>query len=205
MTQGVSVPVITVDPAVLRTAQIETVLRPGMVLAGRVTERVGAHGLLLLHGAPVVAQLPEGVDAGARLRLRVAVADADSIVLQVLPDAVSPQASAATGGPTAAAFALALPGGMHAQVRVDPDGGAEPGGPGTARAASVSLRLDTPALGRLDLRLDTATCAVHVSAGAPAQAAREAAGALQDALVAATGRPVLVTVHPRMSALDVSA
>ncbi|MCW3015800.1 MAG: hypothetical protein JWO02_2892, partial [Solirubrobacterales bacterium] len=107
---------------------------------------------------------------------------------------------------TVSAFALALPGGMQAQVRVDPDGGT--GADATAagrRAASVTLRLDSPGLGRLDLRLDTATCAVHVSAGAPAQAAQHAAGDLQTALTAATGRAVLVTVHPRTRALDVSA
>ncbi|MCW3014367.1 MAG: hypothetical protein JWO02_1459, partial [Solirubrobacterales bacterium] len=86
------VPVITVDLAVLRTAQMDTVLRPGMVLSGRVTERVGAHGLLLLHGVPLVAHLPEGVEAGARLRLQVAESGADRVVLQVLPDVAGPPA-----------------------------------------------------------------------------------------------------------------
>jgi hypothetical protein len=60
-------------------------------------------------------------------------------------------------------------------------------------------------MGRMDLRVDTSTCAVHVSAGPPAAAAQAGAGALQEALGAAVGRPVLVTVHPRTSALDVSA
>jgi hypothetical protein len=200
----VSVPVITVDLAVLRTAQMDTVLRPGMILSGRVTERVGAHGLLLLHGVPVVARLPDGVDAGARLRLQVAGGDADAVVLQILPDAVPTPPAA--GGPTSAAFTLALPGGMQAQVRVDPEGGSDGGAASGARGGtSVSLRLDSPTMGRVDLRLDAATCAVHVSAGAPAQAARKAAGDLQDVLATVTGRAVLVTVHPRLSALDVSA
>lgn len=200
----VTLPAITVDLAVLRSAQVDAVLRPGAVLGGRVMERVGALGLLLLHGTPVVAKLPAGVEAGARLRLQVTEAVGDAVVLQILPDA--PGAAAAATVPTAA-FTLALPGGLQAQLRVDKDGG----GDGDGRAArgggaSVSLRLDSPVMGRMDLRLDAATCAVHVSAGPPAVAAQKAAGALQSALAAATGRDVLVTVRPRSgSAVDVSA
>ncbi len=196
-----SLPAITVDLAVLRSAQMDTVLRPGMVLGGRVTERVGAHGLLLLNGAPVVARLPDGVEAGARLRLLVAAADADGVVLQIQPEGAGPP----TATP-AAAFAVALPGGVQAEFRVHPDAGdgARGGGDGSG-GASVWLRLDSPAMGRMDLRVDPTTCAVHVSAGPPAAAAQDGARELQEALGAAAGRPVLVTVHPRTRALDVSA
>jgi hypothetical protein len=203
MTRGVTLQAITVDLAVLRSAQVDTVLRPGMVLGGRVTERVGAHGLLLLHGAPVVARLPPGVEAGARLRLQVAEAAGDSVVLQILPDAPG----AAVAVVPSAAFALALPGGLQAQLRVDRDGGQDGDGPSTrGGGATISLRLDSPAMGRMDLRLDAGTCAVHVSVGPPSFAAQAAAGELRSALAAVTGRDVLVTIHPRTtSAIDVSA
>lgn len=208
MITGVGVPaVITVDLVLLRGALADTVLRPGMVLAGRVTERVGAHGLLLLHGAPVVAQLPEGVAAGDRLRLRVAEAGADRVLLQVLTeDAAAPGAAPAATLSPLTPLTIPLPGGAQAQLRAESDGGAEAGGArGGPGGTAVWLRLDTPQMGRLDLRIDGLSCAVAVSAGSPASAARDALPALREALASAVGRPLLVTLHPRTQALDVRA
>lgn len=208
--RGVSIPpTIAVDLVLLRSAVGDAVLRPGMILGGRVTERVGAHGLLLLQGAPVVAQLPDGVEAGARLRLRVTEAGAERVLLQVVPDADVPAAGPAPAVPVpvpAAPLAVPLPGGLTAQVRVEEDatgtGGGTRGGGGSG---AVWLRLDSPQLGRMDVRVDGLSCAVAVSAGAPADAARDALPALREALARAAGRPLLVTLHPRTRALDVSA
>ena len=47
--------------------------------------------------------------------------------------------------------------------------------------------------------------AVHVSGGEPAVAVAEAAAALRDALMGASGGPVLVTVHPREETFDARA
>jgi hypothetical protein len=209
MTRGVSgLPSITVDLVVLRSAVGDAVLRPGLTLFGRVTERAGAHGLMLLNGVPVVAQLPDGVPAGARLRLRVAEAGAERVLLQVLaePDGAAPANAAAAGPVPAPVVTVPLPGGLQAQLRTEPDGsGTGDGRGGGGGAGAVWLRLDSPQLGRLDLRVDALSCAVAVSAGVPADAARAALPELRAALAAATGRPLLVTLHPRQRALDVSA
>lgn len=200
------VPAIHVDLVVLRSAIGDAVLRPGLQLFGRVTERAGAHGLMLLNGVPVVAQLPDGVAAGARLRLQVAEAGAERVLLQVLPETEAAPATPAALPPALPMLTLPLPGGLQAQLRAEPDAGgrtdrgARGGGPG-----AVWLRLDSPQLGRLDLRVDAVSCAVAVSAGVPADAARAALPQLRSALASAVGRPLLVTLHPRRSALDVSA
>jgi hypothetical protein len=200
------VTVIQVDALLLRGAFADTVLRPGAMLGGKVLERNGAHGLLLLAGVPLVAQLPEGVAAGQRLKLRVQEATVERLTLQVVPDA--PQASSATASQAAApppgAYALALPGGAVARVAVqerEAGGGGARGGAG----AAVALRYESPALGRLDLRIDAAACAIHVAAGQPAAVVRAGVEDLRVALSQAMGRPMQVTVHPREETFDVRA
>ncbi|WP_354699776.1 hypothetical protein DSM112329_00031 [Paraconexibacter sp. AEG42_29] len=210
---GVTVPLptIAVDLAILRSAIGDTALRPGLMLFGRVTERSGDHGLMLLNGAPVVARLPDAIHAGARLRLQVVETRPEGVLLQVVEDADAP---APPSGPPSAAtapvVAFPLPGGaqvqVHAELAGSQDGGAGGGGrSGRGGAGAVWLRLDTPQLGRLDVRVDALSCAVACSDGVPAQAARAALPELRAALAAATGRPLLVTLHPRRQALDVSA
>jgi hypothetical protein len=200
--EAIAIPVL-----LLRSAMGDMVLREGTVLGGKVLERNGAHGLLLLAGSPLVAALPDGVAAGQRLRLRVAEAGADRVVLQVLGEpgeapAGQPASASAPASPLAAAYAAALPAGASARLLVEPDAdSAAAAGGGGSRA--VTLRYDSPRLGRLDLRLDAGSCAVHVAAGPPADLVAGAAGALRDALGAATGRPMQVTVHPRRRTLDV--
>lgn len=206
---------IAVDVAILRSAVGDAVLRPGMSLFGRVTERHGEHGLMLLNGAPVVAQLPASVEAGARLRLQVAENEGARVLLQIVDDAAAPpSAASAAYGPSAASVThvpqavahVPLPGGLSAQVRVEKDGsGSGGGGRGGGGAGAVWLRLDSPQLGRLDVRVDALSCAVACSAGIPAERAREGLPELRAALARAVGRPLLVTLHPRERALDVSA
>src|SRR5438874_4707263 len=67
----------------------------------RVLERDGARGLLALEGGRVWATLPEGIEPGARLRLRVVEATAERVHLHVVPDPASPPS---------AVCPLALPG-----------------------------------------------------------------------------------------------
>ena len=187
--------VLRLEAALLRARLPELVLRPGMLLPARVMERAGHHGVLLLAGTPLSAQLPDELRAGDRLRLRVEEVGADRVVLRAI-EAPAP-AAAATATPQ---LALPLPGGRQAEVRV------------TERAderradhepVAVALRYDSPALGTLDLRLvrQPAGAGLQVTVGAAAGAAEErvrAAGEeLRAALTEATGLPASVRVIGR--------
>jgi hypothetical protein len=186
-------------------------LTPGVVVQGRVLDAK----TLSIAGVKLAAQLPEGVVAGQVLRLRVEEASTERLHLRALPEpgGGGPQAQAAQQAEPAAAppqvpanaYQLALPGGVlarfHVEEREEADG--RRGGPAAAR--TVVVRYDSPTLGRLDVRLDAHSAAVHVSGGDPALTVADAAGALQDALMRATGAPVLVTVHPRDEMFDARA
>jgi hypothetical protein len=155
-------------------------LTPGAVLSARVLDR----GVLSLAGARVAATLPDDVKPGDALALRVQEAGPDRVVLQI----VQPP-------PPAATAAVPLPGGAYARLIEDEEGAA-----GGARGErSIVLRYDSPTLGRLDIRLSSAGATVYASEGAPAEAARDAAGDLASAL----GAPVAVLA--RRSALDARA
>jgi len=222
MDQGVSAPVALV---LLRNLLPELPLKPGVVLPGRVLDVQGARGTLLLAGARVSAALPPGVAAGDALRLRVQESAGERLVLKVLettPGASGPSAAPAAAAPASAAPAavpldpgaaglVALPGGAVAQLAVEPDGGRggdgepeEPAGPRT-----VTLRYESPVLGRMDVVVSLAPGAVAATvlarAGEPVAAARAAAGALRDGLRAAAGRPAQVLVAGRDEAVDLRA
>ena len=172
-------------------------LVPGVVVQARVLDA----RTLVLAGVRMQAQLPEGVLAGQVLRLRVEEASTERLHLRVVEPPSAPQlqnAQQTSASPTVPAdsYQLMLPGGILARIHVEErEEAARRGGP--APAKSVVVRYDSPTLGRLDVRLDAQSAAVHVSGGDPAWTVAENAGALQDALVRATGGPVLVTVHPR--------
>jgi hypothetical protein len=167
-----------------------------------VLDRDGPRGTLLLGGVRVGAQLPEELGIGDRLRVRVTETAPERIVLQVVP-----QSTPTT--PPAAAFAIGLPGGARASIHVEEDAAGDAGrGPREARRTAV-VRLDSPALGRLEMVLDldasSIASTVHVAAGEPAATAREATAELRDALAAATQRPAQVSVVERGETLDVRA
>lgn len=154
-------------------------LRAGAVVEAKVLDR----GLLALMGKHVAATLPDDVKPGDVLRLNVKEARAERILLQIVPDP-----------PPAATAAVPLPNGASARLIEDEESG---GGRGAERA--VLLRYDSPELGRLDIRLSLSGATVHATEGAPADAARAAAGELANAL----GTPVAVLGH--RSALDARA
>ena len=188
-----------VDVILLRGLLPDLALRPGTTLHGRVVDS----RTLLLEGARLAARLPEGVEPGQRLRLRVEEATPERVHLRIV-EQPAPEQGAAAQQPPAAAYALALPGGAAARLYVgerEARGGAGGGG----AAGTVVVRYDSPRLGRLDIRLEAGAAAVHVSAGEPAQRVQTASGALRDALTRATGRATQVTVHPRDEVLDVRA
>src|SRR5215212_9484370 len=76
--------VLRVQAALLRANMPELVLRPGLMLPAKVLERAGTHGILLLAGTPLSAELPDELQAGARLRLRVEEVGADRVVLRAV-------------------------------------------------------------------------------------------------------------------------
>jgi hypothetical protein len=190
---------IPVNLVLLRGLLPDLTLTPGTVVTARILDA----RTLSVAGVKLAAQLPEGVAAGQVLRLRVQEASTDRIHLQIVEPAAQPPAAAAPQVPPSA-YQLALPGGALARVHVEEREEAE-GGRGAGPARSVVVRYDSPTLGRLDIRLDASSAAVHVSDGDPAARVRAAADLLRDALTTAGGAPVLVTVHPRAQTLNVQA
>jgi hypothetical protein len=192
-----------INLVLLRGLLPDLTLAPGVVVQGRVLDA----RTLSIAGARIAAQLPEGVVAGQVLRLRVEEATTEKLHLRVVPaPAGAPHGEEAAAAPQvpADAYQLALPGGILARIHVEErEEAGRRGGPGAAR--SVVVRYDSPTLGRLDVRLDARSAAVHVSGGEPALAVAEAAGVLRDALARAAGAPVQVTVHPREETFDARA
>ena len=191
------------DAVLLRGLLPDVKLAVGTMLAGRVLERHAAHGLLNLAGAVLVAELPDDVEAGQRLRLAVTEIS-DRVVLRVVGDAPPPPPPGQA--PPAPQLGLPLPGGEHARVRVEAE--APEGGPaGTTRA--VTVHYDSPALGRIELRLALGAgglvVGVGAGEGAPVALAGEHAGELREALSRAMRTPVDVHVGVRRDRVDFRA
>ena len=184
--------------AVLRAIAPDLPLPVGAVMGARVLSREGDRGTLLLAGARLAAQLPDGVHEGDALRVRVQETSGDRLVLKIVE---TPQGPAPAQPPLAALSALALPHGATARLFVDPEEDAGGGRSGAEHPRSIFLRYDSPVLGRIDIALTLTGAAigaaVQLSAGDPAQAARAGARELQDALASAAARPALVQVLPR--------
>jgi hypothetical protein len=195
----------------LRAVAPDLPLQVGAVLGARVLDREGARGTLLLAGARLSAQLPEGVGAGDALRVRVQETTGEKLVLKVLDAPQQAQGSSQAPGTQGATMLppLALPGGAQARIVVEP----EEEGAGGRRAEepprSVFVRYDSPVLGRVDIALTLTGhaigAAVQLSAGEPARTARMGSASLQGALAAAADRPALVQVLARDETVNVSA
>jgi hypothetical protein len=191
---------ISLDALLLRTQAPDLVLRPGMHLVGRVLERHGAMGLLLLAGVPLSARLPDDVEPGRRLRLTVREIHHERVVL-----AVDPEPPATPPAP----IVVPLLDGRSARLEVSER---EPGGRGPDReseSASVTLAWESPALGRLDLVVEVAAGGVRTTvAAAPGEAlerCEDEADALRQALAAATGREAVVRIVPRRDPFEAYA
>ena len=189
-------PVVSVATALLRAQLPEVTLREGASVMARVASRGEGHGVLVLAGIPLTAQLPDGVESGATLKLRIEEVSPERVVLRMDAQAVNPLATgSAAPRPDAARLTVGEP------PRRTPGG--DEGG------ASVALAFVSPALGRIDLRIDLATRAVQVAVEAPAgrafDAADDAAERLRATLEATLERPAAVRVTPRREPLDVYA
>lgn len=178
----------------------DLVLRPGMTLAARVAERSGRHGILLLAGRPLVADLPDEISPGDKLQLVVQQARADKVVLKLVPEQpLSP--------PAESTLTLAQPDGSQARVTVDEDGSGQKRD-GSEHAA-VALTYETPALGAVNLRLELVPGGViahaQLAAGRPFELADDAAEVLRGRLEAITGRSAEVRVSARHDPFDAYA
>jgi hypothetical protein len=173
----------------------ELSLRPGASLVARVASRGEGHGVLVLAGIPLTAQLPKEVEAGATLRLRVEEVTPERVVLRI-----DHSEGAIAAPPPAAPQPARVAVGEPPQKRT---------GPGGEERAGVTLAFHSPALGRLDLRIEVGggrvEAAVAADAGHPYETADAASSRLQDGLAARTGLVAAVSVVPRREPLDVYA
>jgi hypothetical protein len=188
-------PVVAVKTLLLQTQLPDITLRPGTSVVARVLSRGEGHGVLVIAGIPLTAQLPPEIGrTGETLRLSVADVTPERVTLQleqVVPPSVQPP----------------VPHESRARVRVEDQ-------PRTVRVgdeerSSVALSFHSEALGRLDLRIEVAGTRVQAAVEAPAgrsfELADAASGRLHDGLHARTGLDAEVHITPRREPLDVYA
>jgi hypothetical protein len=188
-------PVVGIQTLLLRTQLPEVTLRPGTSIVARVLSRGEHHGVLVIAGIPLSAQLPAEVGkTGDTLRLTVSDVTPERVTLQ-LDQVVNPAAQP----PPAPAERPRVA--VQEEPRTVRVGGEE--------RATVALSFSSPSLGRLDLRLELAgtriSAAVEAPAGRSFDLADAAAGRLQDGLHARTGLEAAVQVTPRREPLDLYA
>jgi hypothetical protein len=187
-------PVVSVQTQLLRAQLPELTLRPGTSVVARVLSRGEAHGVLVIAGIPLTAQLPPEVGAkGETLRLHVSEVTPERVTLQL--DPAVPAAPQPTPHAAPARVAVEDP---PRTVRV-----------GDEERSSVALSFQSEALGRVDLRLEVGggrvRAAVETPAGRTFALADAAAARLRDGLHARTGLEAEVRVTPRRQPLDVYA
>lgn len=185
---------LAVDLVLLRSTAPDLALVVGRVLAARVVERHGQHGVINLAGAFLTAELPDGVQAGDRLRLVVQQTTGERVVLALAEQATGQQPPPLAEPPRPADDRVALLG----------QEGKEGGG---SHPQVVTLRWEGEALGTVELRIALDEPLAHVRAafadGPPLELARRRAGALREALASATARTAEVEVVARPRPLDV--
>src|SRR3954470_13260876 len=135
-----------VQLVLLRSLLGEMPLKPGTVMAARVIDA----RTIALAGVRMAATLPEGLEPGTAMRVRVREATGEKLLLQVVGRPGEPASEAAPA--TAAAPQLVpltapipLPGGATARLLVDPDPDAadEAEGGGGVRSHTVTLRYES--------------------------------------------------------------
>jgi hypothetical protein len=197
MLAGMLDPVVAIRTLLLREALPDVALRPGTVVVARVASRGEAHGVLVLAGVPLKAALPDEVQAGATLRLRVDDVSPERVILRLEGAPPPPPAAAAPAPPPRPEARVA--------VREPPRRRMEAG----EEVASVALAFTSPTLGRLDLRIDLAAGRVEATVdarpGDPHDRAVAAAERLRAILADRTARPATVRVRPRHDPVDLYA
>src|SRR3954469_19535652 len=142
-----------VQLVLLRSLLGELPLKPGTVMAARVIDA----RTIALAGVRMAATLPEGIEPGTSMHVRVREASSERLLLQIVAPREAADASAA---PAAApqlvplSAPIPLPGGATARLLVDPDEASEEDGSGGGpRVQTITLRYESAGVGRLDLAL----------------------------------------------------
>ena len=189
---------IAVTAALLRTQLPDVPIREGASMMARVASKGESHAVLVIAGVPLTAEVPPEVPAGATLKLKVKEVTADRVWLQIDP---AQPASPPTVGQATPAME------PRAQVVVEEPPGRRRGADGEP-ADVVSLAFNSPALGRLDLRLELRgerlLAEVTTPAGRPHSLASDHAERLR-ANLEAVGLEATVKVRPRHQPLDLYA
>ena len=185
---------LAVDLVLLRTTAPDLPLAVGRILAARVVERHGRHGILSLAGAYLTAELPDEVQVGDRLRL-------------VVQDMSGGRATFALAeGPPPPPLAEAP---LAAGDRVVLHGAPDEGGRKRAEQPpqAVTVRFEGAATGAVELRVALDEWLVHARVEIPdgwARAlAQERSGALRAALATAARRTAEVEVVAGPERVDV--
>ena len=186
---------IAVAAALLREQLPDVTLRPGATVVARVASRGENHAVLVLAGIPITAQVPDEVENGATLRLKVREVTPERVTLQLDQQApVVPQQPAPPPLERPRVTVEEAP-----QRRRGPDG--EP-------VDVVALAFHSPTLGRIDLRLelrgDRILTDVQVASGPPLAMAKAGAERLRANLAAASLDPT-VRVRARYRPFDAYA
>src|ERR1700712_3527439 len=176
-------PLLQLEAALLRRQMPDLLLKPGMTLMARVSERQGRHGIIVLAGTPLVAQLPDEVQAGGKLRLMGGGTRGERVTMKLMNE----QPTAPPQTPT---IGLPMPDGTQARFSVEEreeGGGASGDDP---EHASITISYVAPALGNVGLRLKLVPGGVTVeatlAAGRPVELAEDAVDELRSRLSAAT-------------------
>ena len=192
--------VLQVEAALFRSQAPDLLLRPGATFAARVMDRHGQHGLLNFAGVPILAELPDSVKTGDKLRLLVQETRGEKVLMKLVQDQPA--------GPPPQ-VGLPLPGGDGALISVDPDGSQAQDGDREGETASIAIGYESPNLGKLSFRISLAPGAVSVHAEVPGGATHELADDASDALrirlERVTGRSAGVVVVPRRESFDAYA
>jgi hypothetical protein len=188
-------PVVAVQTLLLKTQLPDVTLKEGTSVVARVLSRGERHGVLVIAGIPLTATLPEEIGrTGETLRLSVSEVTPERVTLK-LDDVVNPGAQPPPPPADRPRVTIQEP---PARVVV---GGEE--------RSTVALSFQSPALGRLDLRIELAgqrvTVGVETPAGRPYELADAASERLHDGLQARTGLEPAVQIRPRREPLDLYA
>ncbi|HWK26608.1 MAG TPA: hypothetical protein VNS09_08600 [Solirubrobacter sp.] len=184
---------IAVTAALLRAQLPDVPLREGASVLARVASRGAEHAVLVIAGIPVAAQVPPEVAAGATLKLRVQEVTAERVLLRI--DAPQVPVGAAPAPPP------------EPRVTVEEAPARRRGADGEP-ADVVALAFTSPALGRLDLRIELRGARVLAEVTTPAGPAHDVAAAGAERLRAnleAAGLQSTVQVRPRRPPLDLYA
>jgi Flagellar hook-length control protein FliK len=184
-------PIVSVAVAALRAQLPDFTLRAGSTVMARVAAKHEQHAVIVLAGMPLTAKVPDEVEAGATLKLKVKDVTPERVTLQIEPQALEGQPPPPAAPPQPKVTVEEAP-----QRTRGADG--EP-------VDVVTLAFHSPTLGRIDLRLELRgerlDTEVTASAGPPLEAARTDSERLRANLRTA-GLDPTVTVRPRRESFD---